>query len=218
MESLFQGTSLCKFFARGSCHKGSACKFAHGAAALRAKPDPEQLWGNNCQPICSLGGPTMMASGQDLNKTKMCMDFKKTGACKRGLECSYAHDREEIRRGQKKKLSQAAGSQEQRLALPVPQLRSESMDSTVTSSTPRELILSEEEEEEEHFTTQSYAMETNFNGSPVEAEHEVSDDEVEEKEDDGKLSISVKNTFLHFESYGRSLFRSSSCPTLCCAA
>lgn len=25
--------------ARGNCHKGSACKFAHGAAALRAKPD-----------------------------------------------------------------------------------------------------------------------------------------------------------------------------------
>ena len=28
--------------ARGACHKGSACKFAHGVSSLRAKPD--QNW------------------------------------------------------------------------------------------------------------------------------------------------------------------------------
>ncbi|CAJ1438835.1 unnamed protein product, partial [Effrenium voratum] len=66
--------------AKGKCQKGAGCKFAHGASALRSKPD--------------------------LAKTKMCPDMKLSGMCSRGKDCQYAHERTEIRRSAKKKLSQ----------------------------------------------------------------------------------------------------------------
>jgi len=76
-ESIFQGTILCKFHAKGKCQKGESCKFAHGKTALKFKPD--------------------------LSKTKMCATFRVNGACKYGEDCTYAHDRSEIRRNIMKK-------------------------------------------------------------------------------------------------------------------
>lgn len=179
-ESVFEGTSLCKFFARGNCHKGSACKFAHGISSLRAKPD--------------------------LNKTKMCVDFKNSGTCKQGKECNFAHHRDEIRRGQKKKLSQAAGSQDSERE-PIMVERSSSTASTETSSTQHDLT------DESRVALQ----EMEFNDAPkpsaVQVVAEFFSSEDEGDEDDGTLDISVKNTFLHFEPARSVVFRSPSCPS-----
>mmetsp|Transcript_14051 Transcript_14051/g.33520 ORF Transcript_14051/g.33520 Transcript_14051/m.33520 type:complete len:342 (-) Transcript_14051:137-1162(-) len=81
-ESIFQGTILCKFHAKGKCQKGESCKFAHGKTALKFKPD--------------------------LSKTKMCTTFRVNGDCKYGEDCTYAHDRSEIRRNimRKKKMEE----------------------------------------------------------------------------------------------------------------
>ena len=183
-ESVFEGTSLCKFFARGNCFKGSSCKFAHGLSALRAKPD--------------------------LNKTKMCSTFKKMGTCNRGEECSFAHDRDEIRRGQKKKLSKAASSKADAVDdMPSPQHRSESMESTITSSTP----IAELSEEEELFGQESLSFSLEATGvDAVEIEPQASDGT--NVQDEEELAISVKNTFLHFEAISKPIFRSPSCPVL----
>lgn len=185
-ESVFEGTSLCKFFARGACHKGSACKFAHGVSSLRAKPD--------------------------LNKTKMCVDFKNSGTCKQGKECNFAHHRDEIRRGQKKKLSQAAGSQDSdHRPEPVVAERSVSTASTETSSTQHDLADAE---------SRDALQEMDFIVAPEPSAVQVmadSSSEDESDEDDDKLDISVKNTFLHFESARSVVFRSLSCPSALCS-
>jgi len=82
-ESIFQGTILCKFHAKGKCQKGESCKFAHGKTALKFKPD--------------------------LSKTKMCTTFRVNGDCKYGEDCTYAHDRSEIRRNIMRKKMEELG-------------------------------------------------------------------------------------------------------------
>jgi len=69
--SIFDRTSLCKFYSRGSCVRGSSCRFAHGVGNLRCIPD--------------------------LAKTKLCPFIKANGVCNRP-DCSYAHSKGAIRR------------------------------------------------------------------------------------------------------------------------
>lgn len=66
----FHKTRLCTFFDKGSCHKGTRCNFAHGAAELQPLPDL------HCTKLC----PRLLASGS-------CIDES----------CTYAHTKEELR-------------------------------------------------------------------------------------------------------------------------
>jgi len=68
---IFVKTSLCTFFAAGTCAKKTKCRFAHGPNELRAKPD--------------------------LNRTKLCQDQLMTGRCSKGAGCKFAHNHKERR-------------------------------------------------------------------------------------------------------------------------
>lgn len=70
-ESIFNNTVLCKFFERGKCARGRECSFAHGASALRRKPD--------------------------LTRTKFCSAIQ-NGPCPFGEECIFAHTKAELQK------------------------------------------------------------------------------------------------------------------------
>merc|ERR1719414_2275006 len=63
-------TQACRYFAKGVCRAGVACRFAHGTEDLNILPD--------------------------LSCTKLCPVLARTGRCAKA-ECSYAHRREELR-------------------------------------------------------------------------------------------------------------------------
>jgi len=70
--NMFNKTSLCRYFASGTCGHGPSCAFAHGESELRPKPD--------------------------FQKTKRCVAFATSGFCAMGAACSFAHARRELRR------------------------------------------------------------------------------------------------------------------------
>lgn len=204
-QSVFEGTMLCKYFAQGKCYKGATCKFAHGISALRAKPD-----------LC---------------KTKMCSDFKQYGACSRGKDCRFAHERNEIRRGQKKKVSQAletsyeAFTEDDLKKFPPPQARTISEASTTvttpTSPSPHDALLDFEqhiamEKEIQDVATAMIVTSTDSEARLDNQDFAYSDSE-DNEEGEEKLDISVRNSFLHFEPISKApiLVRSRSSPALC---
>jgi len=69
--STLKKTKLCKFHAAGLCWKGTDCQFAHGQTELMAPPN--------------------------FFRTKLCMDYVRSGACRFGPGCKYAHGKEERR-------------------------------------------------------------------------------------------------------------------------
>lgn len=63
---------MCKhWLSSGSCHKGSACTFAHSLQDLRVAP--------------SLLG------------TQLCFQFTSKGQCSKGNACTFAHGQQELR-------------------------------------------------------------------------------------------------------------------------
>jgi len=77
---VFDRTRLCKFFAKGQCHRGESCTFAHGDHELMPQPD--------------------------FYKTQLCVEYFRAGSCKSGAGCRYAHDPLEIRRSRVAKRQQ----------------------------------------------------------------------------------------------------------------
>lgn len=61
---------LCKFAARGNCHHGEFCVFAHGVDELRPRPH--------------------------FQRTRLCAEFRHRGACIAGDRCNYAHGLHEL--------------------------------------------------------------------------------------------------------------------------
>jgi len=70
-EVVLRKTKMCKFFTKGTCEKGDACKFAHNPSHLQSQPD--------------------------LYKTNLCIAFERNGACRDGSSCKYAHGMQELR-------------------------------------------------------------------------------------------------------------------------
>lgn len=66
----FHKTTMCAFYLRGKCTKGSECHFAHSESELQAPPD--------------------------LSHTKLCSRLVNTGYCG-DPSCRYAHSRDELR-------------------------------------------------------------------------------------------------------------------------
>eukprot|EP00931_Biecheleriopsis_adriatica_P015227 TRINITY_DN11761_c0_g1_i1.p1 TRINITY_DN11761_c0_g1~~TRINITY_DN11761_c0_g1_i1.p1 ORF type:complete len:307 (+),score=47.10 TRINITY_DN11761_c0_g1_i1:105-1025(+) len=67
----FKLTKLCRFYAQGTCDRGSFCTFAHTMDEVREQPD--------------------------FSKTRLCHDFMKLGRCDAGSACKFAHGRKELR-------------------------------------------------------------------------------------------------------------------------
>mmetsp|Transcript_36830 Transcript_36830/g.68586 ORF Transcript_36830/g.68586 Transcript_36830/m.68586 type:complete len:203 (-) Transcript_36830:168-776(-) len=193
-ESIFQGTILCKFFAKGKCQKGEACKFAHGKTALKRKPD--------------------------LSKTKICSAFKATGMCKQGEDCNFAHDRCEIRRNILKQSKQVDWDG---LQLPLPTRSVTDPVASLTSVGDVDLSLPIPERSQTVSTcaTDHPQFEESKALSEMVASSPTSTRDDSTKMSAGTiLSVVVKNTFLHFEEETPllPLKRSQSCPLLLGAA
>jgi hypothetical protein len=96
-------TELCqKFEETGSCPYGLKCQFAHGNKELRVK--------NSSTPSVSDSSPESMdidlieeeqlqkkAIDSRLYKTELCRSFNRTGYCRYGLRCQFAHGIHELR-------------------------------------------------------------------------------------------------------------------------
>jgi len=67
----FMKTRMCASFAKGRCPYGANCKFAHSKNEVVSQPN--------------------------LEKTKLCPQWKRSGECSAGAECVYAHGTDELR-------------------------------------------------------------------------------------------------------------------------
>lgn len=70
ISETYRSTQICKFYAAGTC-KRKDCKYAHGVQELRTPPN---FW-----------------------KSRLCESFLKTGTCEKGMNCNFAHGKEEMR-------------------------------------------------------------------------------------------------------------------------
>ena len=102
----------------GSCPYGDRCNFAHGQHELK-RPHLAHggvLWEDEAvlQQMGGMGGmlamggmmpgmPPMMAAGSQGNpkssnyKTRICLNWHKTGNCQYGARCNFAHGHMELR-------------------------------------------------------------------------------------------------------------------------
>ena len=62
-------TQVCKFFASGSCKKGSKCEFLHEQESRNAMNSVET----------------------EKKPTQICKFFAKHGSCKKGSKCEFSH-------------------------------------------------------------------------------------------------------------------------------
>ncbi|CAE8689031.1 unnamed protein product, partial [Polarella glacialis] len=79
-------TSMCTFFAQGTCKRGSACKFAHDEEQLRQKPV--------------------------FFKTRFCAELLNNGYCPMGADCKYAHDAQDMQPSLAKSKASAQGGRQ----------------------------------------------------------------------------------------------------------
>jgi len=111
-------TTLCnKFMTLGSCPYGAKCQFAHGNDELRA-PLPKSTVSPIFPTVDSeakkeakdVSPNTPLGFGDDpmtpsspkcpdprLYKTELCKSFNRTGYCRYGLKCQFAHGIQELR-------------------------------------------------------------------------------------------------------------------------
>jgi len=74
---MFHKTKLCQFHQQGRCQRGNACLYAHGDLELAPIPD--------------------------LALTRLCPDFLGTGFCSKGMDCNFAHSKDELKRPARRK-------------------------------------------------------------------------------------------------------------------
>jgi hypothetical protein len=85
-------TRMCKFFEQGNCSKGDKCNFAHTLTDLQSRPN--------------------------LHKTQLCMAFQRTGVCRDGPACKYAHGERELQPNTKQAFVSGSTSNVQVVPLP----------------------------------------------------------------------------------------------------
>merc|ERR1712096_112018 len=80
-------TALCDYWMKtGTCKYGSKCHYAHGHDEMRSSPESN---GRNGEPI--------LFKSDFPYKTVLFDKWAKTGTCKYGSKCHYAHGRDELR-------------------------------------------------------------------------------------------------------------------------
>jgi len=98
-------TELCKKFEEnGSCPYGPSCQFAHGAGELRPKysdsvRSPMEISSSSSTSISPSASTPSTSAGtvSKLYKTELCRSFTRTGYCRYGLKCQFAHGIHELR-------------------------------------------------------------------------------------------------------------------------
>ncbi|CAJ1341715.1 unnamed protein product, partial [Effrenium voratum] len=132
---------------------------------------------------------------RDLAKTKMCPDMKLSGMCSRGKDCQYAHERTEIRRSAKKKLSQPDTCQKYDWTEPL--LQAPRTSTTCSNSTEDETTEGSLEAEWTRLLTCADSVRT---GSVRGGSERAGSDAEDFAPTSDLLIPQVKNGFLHFES------------------
>ena len=84
---------LCNTFKKGACVKGSACSFAHSPEELQAWSQTKR---DELVKLASRPRPHPPPNSPVIGDHKMCMHLSTNGTCPFGMNCYYAHSREEI--------------------------------------------------------------------------------------------------------------------------
>lgn len=187
-QSLYYGTTLCKFFEKGKCSRGNNCNFAHGRRRLRDKPD--------------------------LAKTKWCATFLEGGSCPLGEECPYAHDTDEKRKYRGKHVvsaDHAAAPSISDASDVLAEIPTEQPDSSVAAGSSHTRASASTRQNSD------FVEESDTSGEEAPPSRRSEPDEEASQDSDVPyggpvLDVSVRNTFLHFQeqSEGSCLRRSAS--------
>lgn len=84
-------TKMCKYYVRGNCTRGEACRYAHGTSEIRRVPRrPERYeYGRSDRSDRNRRPPNY--------KTVLCNNWEEDGHCPRGGRCTFAHGEDELR-------------------------------------------------------------------------------------------------------------------------
>lgn len=97
-------TKMCQFFAAGSCTRGAACTYAHGAHELQAGgahsaapwSAPAAAAAPWTTPAVKSWTPAAAPAANGNYKTSICKFFEQ-GTCQKGAACPYAHGEWELK-------------------------------------------------------------------------------------------------------------------------
>lgn len=180
-------TELCKKFQEtGDCPYGTKCQFAHGNHELRARMplsvaehtryseaelsedqkkerelDMDQNLANDKAAANELASPRNAGPDPRLYKTELCRSFNRTGYCRYGLKCQFAHGLNELRPSPR---LMSAALKLQNLHL---QLNSPAGNQNVNCESPDEVRTSLSELEVLKDATYKPSSPKNLKGSPV---------------------------------------------------
>ncbi|CAE7823361.1 ZFP36L1 [Symbiodinium sp. CCMP2592] len=182
-QSLFHGTTLCKFFEKGKCSRGNNCNFAHGRRRLRDKPN--------------------------LAKTKWCAAFLESGSCFLGEECPYAHDTDEKRKYRGKHVVSVDQAAEPYISDTSDVLAESIPTEQPHSSVAAGSSLTDASASTRHMPDFEESAESDAYGEVAPpSRRSVSDEEASQVSDvpygGPVLDVSVRNTFLHFQEQSES--------------
>jgi len=130
-------TELCeKFTSNGLCPYGEKCQFAHGEEELRPRLPLSATAAVNIEEESSRSpSPSPLQSARtdpSRYKTELCRSFNKTGYCRYGLKCQFAHGLQELRASAKLPAAIA------KIGIDVPAIASDK-DVPISPSSPRNL-------------------------------------------------------------------------------
>lgn len=79
---------ICKYFLRGTCHKGAACQYKHTRGGDREKSVVCKHW---LRGLCKKGEHCEFLHVFNMKKMPECWFYSKYGECCNGDECLYQH-------------------------------------------------------------------------------------------------------------------------------
>ncbi|GIL80432.1 hypothetical protein Vretimale_16125 [Volvox reticuliferus] len=107
-NSRFWKTRICNKWKEGHCPYGDTCKYAHGDGDLRP-PVMEGAKGA-ARNVKAEGAADKRTMVELMKKTRICEEFVRTGSCKYGDKCTFAHGQTELRQAPNTMSTQPQGS------------------------------------------------------------------------------------------------------------
>ncbi|GLI70820.1 hypothetical protein VaNZ11_015824 [Volvox africanus] len=108
-NSRFWKTRICNKWKEGHCPYGDTCKYAHGDGDLR--PPVMEGGKGGARNVKAEGAADKRTMVELMKKTRICEEFVRTGSCKYGDKCTFAHGRQtELRQVPSTMSSQPQGS------------------------------------------------------------------------------------------------------------
>ncbi|KAM3584205.1 hypothetical protein VKS41_003028 [Umbelopsis sp. WA50703] len=80
--------NICKYFLRGTCHRGAACQYKHTRGGEREKSVVCKHW---LRGLCKKGEHCEFLHVFNMKKMPECWFYSKYGECCNGDECLYQH-------------------------------------------------------------------------------------------------------------------------------